>query len=790
MKILHVTAYPPTNLGGLEIFVKKLTFNLQKFGIQSDIVTTNINDPVEHILQIGKLNVFFLKNYGEIWGKNPICNLMSFLFKNGKKYDIIHIHSYIHFTSLQAIIYAKLTGKKTVLTLHGGVQTDKINGASFFENIQLLLKKILYDRTFGKYVIENCTALVSVSKSDILAISKVFSAKRKQLNYWIPNAVDKNNLISPDLKERNAISFIGRLSTIKGFDLFIKIVEKVNKKIPNIPIIIVGTGSLFPLIQKNKQNLNLHYYHKIPNEKIYEIYFKTRIFLLSSRFEGFPTTILEAMSYSTPIISTDVGGITDIIKHEENGLLYHPNDIDEAVNHIVRLYTDFKLQEKFCLNSKEKINNYYNWDVIVEKYIKIYRKFVNPDINKRSNHEINFLIIQETDWLTRGPHTQHHLFERLSKNKKINITVLDYDIEHYEKSNSIFIRKKIYPSVIRVIKNSHIKVIRTAYLNIPFLRRISSIITNSIEMIKIIHKKRPSFIIGYSLSNGIIALILSKLFRIPYIFHYLDIVNKLVPISYLQSIAKFVEYQLLKSSDLVFVINKVLYYLVKNIGVNPNKVRIIYNGVEIRNPENYKLLSQNLKIKYNIKDNDIVLFFMGYLYDFAGLLELIDYYNEIIKTKKLPIKFLILGDKGIEPELKRKIDYLNADWVIYAGKVNYFDLPAYIELATICLQPFRSNQITRDIYPIKISEYMAQKKPILSTKLPGIFIELGNKAGLIYTKDTEELIVKIKDLIYEKEYLEKQAMKGYKFVIANFDWEIILKKFKVDLIEIYHKTYL
>ena len=54
------------------------------------------------------------------------------------------------------------------------------------------------------------------------------------------------------------------------------------------------------------------------------------------------------------------------------------------------------------------------------------------------------LGLQETDWLTRGPHTQHHIFERLSKNPNIKITVLDYDIDKLIRSQSLFIKKKVY----------------------------------------------------------------------------------------------------------------------------------------------------------------------------------------------------------------------------------------------------------------------------------------------------------------------------------------------------------
>ena len=54
---------------------------------------------------------------------------------------------------------------------------------------------------------------------------------------------------------------------------------------------------------------------------------------------------------------------------------------------------------------------------------------------------MNILVIQETDWLTRGPHTQHHIFEKLSEKSSILITVIDYDIDHIQHFRSPLVKK-------------------------------------------------------------------------------------------------------------------------------------------------------------------------------------------------------------------------------------------------------------------------------------------------------------------------------------------------------------
>ncbi len=240
---------------------------------------------------------------------------------------------------------------------------------------------------------------------------------------------------------------------------------------------------------------------------------------------------------------------------------------------------------------------------------------------------MNILVLQETDWLTRGPNTQHHIFERLSTNPLINIYIIDYDIDKLQKNKSILIKKKIFKNINRSITNSNVTVIRTAHIQIPYLRRVSSLISNFFEILRIIRKTRPDIIIGFSITNGCIGLILAKVFKIPFIFYYIDLLHTLVPFSFAQGIAKIISCSSLKKSDLVVVVTKLLQEYVIREGVNPKKVKIVLNGISTENIkvnwEKFKIL----KSKYSIYENDFVILFIGILYDFAGLKEIINYYN-------------------------------------------------------------------------------------------------------------------------------------------------------------------
>jgi len=397
---------------------------------------------------------------------------------------------------------------------------------------------------------------------------------------------------------------------------------------------------------------------------------------------------------------------------------------------------------------------------------------------------MNILVLQETDWLTRGPHTQHHIFETLSLKPSINIQVLDYDMDNIMRSNSIFIKKHVYMNIHRAVQDSHVEIIRTSHLKVVFLRRFSSLITNFFQILKIIRNNKPDLIVGFSITNGMIGLIYSKIFKIPFIFFYIDILHQLVPLLYAQGLARISCQILLKNANQVLVHTKFQQRYVINEGSKPERVMVLPDGITLKNTEVDIHKFENLKIKFSINDDDFIIFFMGYLYDFAGLKEIIDYYNNDVSSGKIKLKFVILGDGGIYNSLKNYIKKIGANWVILAGRVPFFEIAEYIQLADLCLLSFRINDITKEIVPIKIFEYMAMKKPVLSNSLPAVVLELKNKSDVIFSKNLDDLIKKIGDLISEKHELRQLGLQGYEFVKKNYAWPILINRFKKILIDV------
>jgi glycosyltransferase involved in cell wall biosynthesis len=97
------------------------------------------------------------------------------------------------------------------------------------------------------------------------------------------------------------------------------------------------------------------------------------MFVFPSRNEGLGSTLLDVMKIGIPIIASRVGGIVDIIKDNENGLLFDINNLGELEKLILALYEDHKKAESLVSNAKKSVEK-YSAQNMAEAYIKIYEE--------------------------------------------------------------------------------------------------------------------------------------------------------------------------------------------------------------------------------------------------------------------------------------------------------------------------------------------------------------------------------------------------------------------------------
>lgn len=275
------------------------------------------------------------------------------LRKKIKEYDfdyIIDIDTIHSFFSIPATI---------------GLRTKVICWEHFNFYSDLGLKRRRWGRILAAKYADRIITLTNEDKRTFLENLKV----KAKVDY-IYNPTPYPNEKRSKCISKIAIS-IGRLTAQKGFDKLLDIWQRIEERDREWILYIIGSGEDREKLLKQKENLNLERIIFIENTKnIKEYYEKASIYLMTSRFEGLPMTLIEAQSFGLPIISYDIKtGPKDIISNNQDGYLIEDNNQEQFVEKFLELANNRSKIEKF---SKEAYinSNRFKLDEIIKKWIK------------------------------------------------------------------------------------------------------------------------------------------------------------------------------------------------------------------------------------------------------------------------------------------------------------------------------------------------------------------------------------------------------------------------------------
>lgn len=284
-----------------------------------------------------------------------------------KGYKNFYIH-YSFVSAFNASLLAKIFGGK-VFYWNCGLPWNYQKGSRVvFEKLVYKMINFLVTGTEGM-------------KREYARHYKIPLEKIKVMPNWI-NLENIKNLVSPlgGTGRQKVILFAHRLSRRKGAQFLPDILEKLKDE--NIVLIIIGGGPEEIVLKLKIKNLKLservRFLGWVPNEEIYRYYAAADVFIMPSEEEGFPRVLLEAMAMEVPFVSSDVGGVKEIIPPEFLNYVVEIGDVDRFSQKIKELLNlpQEKLEE---LKSIEK-----NW---VQKYdiSKVIGIFTDIIYNKKQS---------------------------------------------------------------------------------------------------------------------------------------------------------------------------------------------------------------------------------------------------------------------------------------------------------------------------------------------------------------------------------------------------------------------
>ena len=384
---------------------------------------------------------------------------------------------------------------------------------------------------------------------------------------------------------------------------------------------------------------------------------------------------------------------------------------------------------------------------------------------------MKILVIHEIEWIDKVIFEPHHLSEILSMQGN-DVFVIDCAAPNPKRIVE-GLNTRIMPKFCRVYEKCHVTLIRPPSLLITGLNRLTYFFSCKDVIKKIILEEKIQVVLLYgAITNGIQTIQICRENNIPVIYRLLDISHGLISLPIVKQVGKRLESKVIKNSDLVLTTTKDLRRYAIKMGGEERKIEIFPLGVNL---QEFKPMekSMELKKKICIENEDRVIIFVGTVYKFAGLEMLINNF-QMFKNK---VKFIIVGGG---PDLDRINSLIKTkgleNKIITTGFVDQRDVARYIAFADICINPFDINYVTDRILPTKILEYLACKKPVLSTPLKGTKeLLLDGKYGVTYSKQNN-FVFNLDHMLNNKEELNNLGEKGYSYVTKNHDWSHLTEK--------------
>lgn len=372
MNIVMISpAIYPCVTGGIEIFNYYLIKGLAERGHKVWVFTTCKHDWNDKNISLVELNEIFLLPSTLSIGFHILFKLMQMR----KRIDVVHVPygSNSHLVAYLMLLAKKLFDIPYIISIHGGGMYP--------------WKK---PKTPHKLFFQHADAIVAASET----IKEEYEKRSGRKIMVMPNLVPFNHSKETkiglkkkyDLENSLNILYLGTIKKIKGIDTLINAFMNFGLeyiKNNNIMLMICGMGPLKKTLEKKVWLEgfagHIKFWGFVDEKTKTEIFKMSDIYIIPSHFEAQSISLLEAMSNGLPLIGADTTGINNMIKDEDNGLLFPVGDHFILKNKLKLLIEDEKLRLNLATKSEKYYNENFNYDEWFKKMVEIYLSIYNKN---------------------------------------------------------------------------------------------------------------------------------------------------------------------------------------------------------------------------------------------------------------------------------------------------------------------------------------------------------------------------------------------------------------------------
>lgn len=295
---------------------------------------------------------------------------------NREDYDIIHCHGAR--ANFNAMFLKGKINKTLITTVHSDYKLD------FKDNIY---KRLVFTN-LNKFALKRFKHFIAIS--DTFKEMLVNRGFKPDEIYTVYNGIDVNqkiehaskeeflNRYNIDYKDKTIVGIIARLDKVKDHETFIRAAEILIKRKKNIIFLIAGDGNdekrLMALVEELGLQDYIHFLGFVKDQ--YSFLNAIDINTLTSLSESFPYAILEGALMKKPIISTDVGGLRQLVDQGENGYLVDVGDVEDLANRIDEISLDKNRIKEMGEKLYKKVEEKFSSDTMAREHVKIYEEII------------------------------------------------------------------------------------------------------------------------------------------------------------------------------------------------------------------------------------------------------------------------------------------------------------------------------------------------------------------------------------------------------------------------------
>ena len=330
----------------------------------------------------------------------------------------------------------------------------------------------------------------------------------------------------------------------------------------------------------------------------------------------------------------------------------------------------------------------------------------------------------------------------------------------------------------RVLNSQSLALYTPKTLSGGYMGRLLAVLTFKGSFKRIVRDFEPDVVVSFSVpTSGWQAVQVCKKLGIPLVFRALDVSHKIRK-SALSNLIRMVEKYIYKNADWVSANNPAMLDYCLSLAAKRSKGSVELPPLDISHFRSTDKDTAKFQARLEIPSSANVCLYMGSFFYFSGLPELI---GSFAKNRRRDEYLVLVGGGEQEAELRNLAAQLQIDvWVRFTGFVSFEDLPMYLSLATVAVNPMHRSVVSNAAFPNKVIQYMAAKLPVVSTRLDGLVQTFGDASSLVYV-DSSEGVYKAAQKLYSSPGLAKIGESNLKIVKEKFSIDNAVKAMELRL---------